>query len=147
MQREIRGIGVSTPVEFKVHDRRYRIKSVEVEVRQGDRTFQVPAESSEWTVRTPKWWKFWSRHVESSATFKASVGRKEIPDLKEGAATLIVTATNDSWGRFFRGGRSQLIKDLPVRFVPPSAEVSDRAALHQSGWLRHGAIQGFPGDG
>ena len=122
-QREIRGIGVSTPVELKVQDLHHRIKSVEVEVRQGDRMFQIPVESSGWVVRTPKWWKFWSRHVESSATFKASVGRKEIPDLKEGSATLIITATNDSWGRFFRGGRSQFIKDLPVRFVPPTAEI------------------------
>jgi murein DD-endopeptidase MepM/ murein hydrolase activator NlpD len=123
MQGEIRGIGVSTPVQFKVQDWRYRIKSVKVEVRQGERTFQVPVESSALAVRKPKWWKFWSWHVGSSATFKASVGRKEIPELKEGSATLIVTATNNSWGRFFRGGRSQLIKDLPVRFAPPSAEV------------------------
>ena len=123
MEGEIRGIGVSTPIQFKVQDLRYRIKSVEVEVRQGERTFQVPVDWSALGVRRTKWWKFWSWHVESSATFKASVGRKEIPELKEGSATLIVTATNNSWGRFFRGGRSQLIKDLPVRFVPPSAEV------------------------
>ena len=32
--REIRGIGVSTPVEVRVHDARYRIKSVTVEIRQ-----------------------------------------------------------------------------------------------------------------
>jgi murein DD-endopeptidase MepM/ murein hydrolase activator NlpD len=123
LQGEIRGIGVSTSVQFKVEDLRYRIKSVEVEVHQGERTFQVPVECSAWAVRTPPWWKFWSHHVESSATFKASVGRKEMPDLKEGSATLIVTATNNSWGRFFRGGQSQLIKDLPVRFVPPRADL------------------------
>ena len=123
MPGAIRGIGVSTPVEFRVHDSRYRIKSVVLEVRQGDRTYQVPMESSAWPVPTSKWWKFWSRHAGSGATFKASVGRKAIPDLKEGSATLIVTATNNSWGRFFRGGQSQLIKDLPVRFVPPRAEV------------------------
>jgi len=123
MQREIKGIGVSTPVELRIRDSRYRIKSVEVEVRQGDRTFQVPVNWSALGVGTVKWWKFWSWHVERSATVAGSVGRKEIPDLKEGSATLIVTATNDSWGRFFRGGRSQLIEDLPVRFVPPTAEV------------------------
>jgi murein DD-endopeptidase MepM/ murein hydrolase activator NlpD len=123
VQGAIRGIGVSTPLELRVHDPHYRLKSVVLEVRQGDRTFQVPMESSAWAVPAVKWWKFWSGHVESSATFKASVGRKEIPDLKEGSATLIVTATNNSWGRFFRGGQSQLIKDLPVRFVPPRAEI------------------------
>ncbi|MGO8734890.1 MAG: M23 family metallopeptidase [Terriglobia bacterium] len=123
MQREIRGIGVSTPVELRIQDLHYRVKSVVVEVQQGGRVFEVPVESSGWAVRTPRWWRFWSRHVESSATFRASVGRKEIPDLKEGSATLIVTARNDSWGRFFRGGQSQLIKDVPVRFVPPRAEV------------------------
>jgi murein DD-endopeptidase MepM/ murein hydrolase activator NlpD len=80
-------------------------------------------ESSGGAVRAPSWWKFWSHHVESSATYTASVGRKEIPDLKEGSARLIVTATNNSWGRFFRGGQSQFIKDLPVRFLPPRAEI------------------------
>jgi len=123
IQGEIRGIGVSTPVQFKVDDLRYRIKSVAVEVHQGERTFQVPVERTAWAVRAPKWWKLWSRHLESRATFKVSVGHKEIPELKEGSATLMVTATNNSWGRFFQGGRSQLIKDLPVRFVPPRAEV------------------------
>jgi murein DD-endopeptidase MepM/ murein hydrolase activator NlpD len=123
MQREIKGIGVSTPVEIRVQDLRHRIKSVRLEVRQGERTYQIPVASSDWVVRAPKWWKFWSRDFENSATFKASVGREEIPDLKEGSATLIITATNNSWARFFRGGRSQLIKDLPVRFVPPSAEL------------------------
>jgi murein DD-endopeptidase MepM/ murein hydrolase activator NlpD len=123
LQGVIRGIGVNTPLELRVHDLHYHLKSVVLEVRQGDRTYQVPMESSAWAVPTSKWWKFWSRHVGSGATFKASVGRKVIPDLKEGSATLIVTATNDSWGRFFRGGQSQFIKDLPVRFVPPRAEV------------------------
>jgi hypothetical protein len=34
-----------------------------------------------------------------------------------------VTAINDSWGRFFHGGRSELDLDLPVRFAPPTIEV------------------------
>ena len=123
MQREVRGIGISTPLEMKVYDAHYRIRSVEVELLQGDRAFQIPVERSGEVVRTTKWWKFWSRRVESSATFTASVGRKQIPDLKEGSARLIVTATNNSWGRFFRGGQSQFSKDLPVRFAPPRAEI------------------------
>jgi len=123
MQPEIRGIGVNTPVDLRVHDSNYRIKSAVVEVRQGDRTFQIPTQGGAEEVREPKWWKFWTRHVESSAILHANVGRKSIPDLKEGSARLTVTATNNSWGRFFRGGQSQLVRDLPVRFMPPRAEV------------------------
>jgi hypothetical protein len=46
-----------------------------------------------------------------------------IPALKEGRATVRITALNDSWGRFFRGGRSEVKLDLPVRFAPPVVEV------------------------
>jgi murein DD-endopeptidase MepM/ murein hydrolase activator NlpD len=123
MQREIRGVGISTPVELQVRDPNYRIKSVTVEIRQGGRSFEAPVESSGLEVHRPKWWKIWSHRVESRATFKATVGRHQMTELKEGTATLVVTATNDSWGRFFRGGRSQLTRDLAVRFVPPTAEV------------------------
>jgi murein DD-endopeptidase MepM/ murein hydrolase activator NlpD len=51
------------------------------------------------------------------------VGRKPIPALQEGKATLEITALNNSWGWFFRGGRARLALDLPVRFVPPRVEV------------------------
>jgi murein DD-endopeptidase MepM/ murein hydrolase activator NlpD len=43
--------------------------------------------------------------------------------LKEGRATLRITAQNDSWGRFFRGGQGELVLDLPVRFMPPQVGV------------------------
>ena len=46
-----------------------------------------------------------------------------IPELKEGRATIRVTALNDSWGRFFRGGESETAIELPVRFAPPQIEV------------------------
>ncbi|MGH9649414.1 MAG: M23 family metallopeptidase, partial [Terriglobales bacterium] len=35
----------------------------------------------------------------------------------------VITAANDSWGRFFRGGRSELALELPVRFTPPQVQV------------------------
>jgi len=120
MQRDIRGIGVSTPVEFRVHDSSYRIKSVAVYVRQGDRTFQIPVETTAESIHLPQWWKLWSRRVESSATYRASVGRKAIPDLKEGSARLIVTATNNSWGRFFRGGQSNSSRIFRYAFSRPA---------------------------
>jgi murein DD-endopeptidase MepM/ murein hydrolase activator NlpD len=69
------------------------------------------------------WWRFWSSRRGSSLTWTVPIGRKDIPDLKEGRAGLRIIAVNDSWGRFFRGGRSELRLDLPVRFAPPQIEV------------------------
>jgi hypothetical protein len=68
-------------------------------------------------------WKFWSPRPVSLTTWAVSVGRDVTPGLKEGRATLRIAAVNDSWGRFFRGGRSELVLDLPVRFIPPQIGV------------------------
>ncbi|HZP00577.1 MAG TPA: M23 family metallopeptidase [Terriglobia bacterium] len=120
---ELKGIGLSTPFEIHVHDGRHRIKTVQVEVRQGGRTFALQGSLTTSSGYTAPWWRFWSRHLEAAGTFRGRVGRREIPDLKEGRATLVISATNDSWGRFFRGGRTEAMLDLPVRFTPPSVEV------------------------
>ena len=74
------------------------------------------------------------------------MGREVIPALKEGHATVRITALNDSWGRFFRGGRSEVVLDLPVRFAPPQIAVLTHAALHQPGRLRYGGLYGFARD-
>ncbi len=116
---QLRGIGQSTPVAFQVTDARHRIKRVEVELRQGGRNFLV----METTLPAPPWWKFWSRADQKTADFETHAGRKQVPELEEGRATLHITAINDSWGRFFRGGRSELWLDLPVRFTPPQVQV------------------------
>jgi murein DD-endopeptidase MepM/ murein hydrolase activator NlpD len=119
LRGQVRGIGQSTPVTFGVSDARHHLKSVTVRLHQGESGFTA----HEATLPTPAWWKFWSKAGEKKAEFSLRLGRKQFPDLKEGRATLHITATNDSWGRFFRGGRSDLTLDLPVRFVPPSVEV------------------------
>jgi murein DD-endopeptidase MepM/ murein hydrolase activator NlpD len=122
LRGQLRGIGQSTPVEFDVGDPRHRVKAVELEIRQGGRAFPVPIVAA--TAEPPTtWWKFWAKRRESRITVQTRIGRKEIPELQEGRATLHITATNDSWGRFFRGGRSELTLDLPVRFTPPQVEV------------------------
>ena len=59
----------------------------------------------------------------SATNWTVLVGREVIPELKEGQATVRITATNDSWGRFFRGGRSETVFDLPVRFSAPQVAV------------------------
>ena len=115
-----KGIGRNTLVEFKVRDAKHRIKTVQVEVSQNGRTYNLPVALGQ--VQTPgRHW--WQRRPESVVGVGVFVGRKQIPDLKEGRATLHLVATNDSWGRFFRGGRTDLAFDLPVRFSPPMVGV------------------------
>ncbi len=119
---KLEGIGQSTPVEFAVRDAQHNIKSIQLEVRQGGRVFAVPVAGV--TTEAPtSWWKFWTKRPVSKTTVQTRVGRKEIADLQEGRATLVIAATNDSWGRFFRGGRSEITLDLPVRFTPPQVQV------------------------
>jgi murein DD-endopeptidase MepM/ murein hydrolase activator NlpD len=125
------GIGRNTLVTFKVRDPKYRIKSVQLEVTQNGRTYNVPVQLGQ--VQTPghHWWQ---RRPESVVGVGVFVGRKSIPELEAGRATLHIAATNDSWGRFFRGGRTDVAFDLPVRFSPPLVEVlSPQHYINQGG--------------
>jgi murein DD-endopeptidase MepM/ murein hydrolase activator NlpD len=120
LKGSLKGIGLNTPVEFEVRDPKYRLKSLQVEIRQGGQTFQVPFTFLSFSVTGPHWW---SRGRGFQADVHARMERKQLPALQEGQATLHITAVNNSWGRFFRGGKSEIWKDLPVRFVPPRIEV------------------------
>jgi len=119
LQGDIKGIGLSTPVNFAVRDARHNLRHVLVEVRQADKSFVL----LDRPLPTPSWWKFWSRVGKRGAEVHIHAGRQEIPELQEGRATLVFVATNDSWGRFFRGGRAETSIEVPVRFAPPSIEV------------------------
>ncbi len=120
LKGQLKGIGQNTPVDFEVRDPKYRLKNLQVEVRQAGKAFQVPFTAVIGSVTGPH---FWSRVPGVQADVHARVGRKQIPALQEGQVTLHVTAVNNSWGHFFRGGKSELLKDLPVRFAPPRVEV------------------------
>jgi len=134
LSRTVKGIGASTPIQFEVRDARYAIKKVQMEVRQEGRSFEVPFMETVFGEGPPSWWRFWAAPKENSWSVMAHVGRHEIPELKEGRATLVISATNDSWGRFFRGGKSEISLDLPVRFAPPQIEVlSTKHYVNQGG--------------
>ena len=117
LEGEVKGIGQSTPLKFEVRDSRHRIKAVQVEVCQRTRTFTVPLDVVTAAPAGTSSWEFWFRHPESRWGVTTQVGRRQIPDLQEGRATLHITALNDSWGDWFRGGRTELSLDLPVRFA------------------------------
>ena len=119
LPRQLKGIGTSTVLDFEVRDSRHTLKRVRVELRQGERRFVV----MDTAFPTPPWWKFWRRGTGTPATFTAHVGRNDIRELQEGRASLYIAATNDSWSRFFRGGRAEILGELPVRFAPPQVQV------------------------
>jgi hypothetical protein len=109
----IAGIGLSRTVKFTVHDPRYRITHVGVAVLQADRVFNAPVTVTETHEK--------SRGFTAEAA--AQVGRREMPQLEQGRATIQLSALNDSWGRFFRGGLRVIKINVPVRFMPPQIEV------------------------
>jgi murein DD-endopeptidase MepM/ murein hydrolase activator NlpD len=120
---KLKGIGQSTSVQFDISDPRHRIKTVQVEIIQNDHIFQVPFHEVSFGEGPLPWWNFWAKPRENSLSVSAMVGRKYLPELQEGRASIHVTAINDSWGRFFRGGKSERTYNLPVRFSPPQVDV------------------------
>jgi murein DD-endopeptidase MepM/ murein hydrolase activator NlpD len=129
----LKGIGANTSVQLEVRDDRYAIKKVQIELRQDGHIFPVPFMETVFG-EPPAAWKFWASSKEHSWSIMAHVSRHEIPELKEGRATLVVTATNNAWGRFFRGGRAETTLELPVRFTPPQVEVlSSKHYVNQGG--------------
>jgi murein DD-endopeptidase MepM/ murein hydrolase activator NlpD len=119
----VKGLGQSTPLEIEVRDAEHGIRKVTVEVRQGGKSLVVVPQVTRSERAPHPWWQFWKSALPSSLTLSARAGRREIPELQEGRATLVITAVNDSWGRLFRGGQSTLTLELPVRFTPPRLEV------------------------
>jgi murein DD-endopeptidase MepM/ murein hydrolase activator NlpD len=124
LERHIQGIGVNTPLSFEIRDTSYEIKKIQVQILQNGKTFAMPlAQVTNLTPPSRAGWRFWRSKPSTSLRVSARVGRKQAPELQEGHATLVITAVNDSWGRFFRGGKASLRMDLPVRFAPPQVDV------------------------
>jgi len=134
LKGDIKGIGAATLVQFEVSDARHRIRKIELTVRQDSRSYSVPLEQMQFGEGPRPWWKLWAPLRENSVSVMATVGRKTLPELHEGRASLDIVATNDSWGRFFRGGRREVTRDLPVRLTPPHADVlSTHHYINQGG--------------
>ncbi|MGH9350800.1 MAG: M23 family metallopeptidase [Terriglobia bacterium] len=108
------GIGLNSAVRFSVHDASHRITRVTVEVGQNGKWYEAPVTGK----AVPA-----AKNAGYTVEATAQVGRRAIPQLVQGRAEIRVTAQNDSWGRFFRGGRAVLSLSVPVRFMPPQVEV------------------------
>jgi murein DD-endopeptidase MepM/ murein hydrolase activator NlpD len=114
---QIRGIGISRSVKFVVRDSHYRITHVGIAILQNGHEFPASV-----TV-TPAPGAGKGQKTRFAVDASAQVGRREMPQLQQGEATIQVTARNNSWGRFFRGGRRVFSLSVPVRFMPPQVEV------------------------
>lgn len=121
VQKIPKGLGRKTELIVNASDARHNLKTLTVELVQDGKVIH----QSNLVITPPPHhgWEFWSPRPVSMTKWDVLVGREVAPELKEGHATVRITARNDSWGRFFRGGRSEVDLDLPVRFAPPQVDV------------------------
>ena len=119
----VKALGKSTELRVEVSDPRHRIKAVSIRVEQKGKAFKLPVAVAVAHPPGPPWWKFWASRPVSRWTVTARAGQQELPALHQGHARIVITAVNNSWGRFFRGGRSVMVLRLPVRFSPPQIYV------------------------
>jgi len=120
LQNQPKGLGQSTQLVIEARDTRHNVRQISLAVSQNGRVLYGAALGA--SAGPVHWWKFWS-HPPSLLNWTAPLNRKLMPGLTEGSATLEISATNDSWGRFFRGGRSVVTLSLPVRFTAPQIAV------------------------
>ncbi len=121
LPKPLKGLGQRTELFVSAKDAKHNLKTLSVEVVQDGQV--IHQSSLVISARPHRWWKFWSEGPVSATTWRVLVGHEVAPALKEGRATVRITARNDSWGRFFRGGQSQVALDLPVRYAAPEIEV------------------------
>jgi murein DD-endopeptidase MepM/ murein hydrolase activator NlpD len=121
VEKTPKGLGQKTQLALEARDAKHNLKTLTVEVVQNGQV--VHQANMVFSIGPHRWWRFWPGGPVSKATWTVPVGREVIPELKEGRATVRIAALNDSWGRFFRGGRSEVALELPVRFAPPQVEV------------------------
>ena len=120
VKNQPKGLGQNSQLTIEARDAHHNVHLISIEVLQNGRLLHRVRTGA--SVRPAHWWRVGSRPA-SVFNWTVPLGRSIIPNLTEGQVTIGITATNDSWGRFFRGGQSRLTLNLPVRFTPPRIEV------------------------
>ena len=116
-----KGLGQRAELVVEARDPKHNIKALALEIVQDGKILRQ--DQMILSARPRRWWRFWPGGPVSRAVWTVPVGREAVPGLKEGRVTVRITARNDSWGRFFRGGRGDIKLELPVRFAPPQVAV------------------------
>jgi murein DD-endopeptidase MepM/ murein hydrolase activator NlpD len=125
---ELPGIGPRTPIAVRLSEPRRGLGRVRAELVQGE----LRVELGEQEHRPRPFWAFWGPRTATSE-MRLEVGRSTVPGLREGTATLRVTAERAStWLRRPAPATREL--ELPVRLVPPSLAVrSSQVYVAQGG--------------
>jgi murein DD-endopeptidase MepM/ murein hydrolase activator NlpD len=117
IESDLPGIGNSTWITVTVEEPKRGLGDVEVQLVQGERVELLG--SVEHTPLEP--WKLWGPR-DSSTELRVEVGRSKIDGLKEGDATIRVTAARaGAWLRRPEPAAEELT--LPVKLRPPSLGV------------------------
>jgi murein DD-endopeptidase MepM/ murein hydrolase activator NlpD len=114
---QLPGIGPRTPITVRVSEPRRGLGAVRVELLQGELSVALAEEA-----HTPRpFWAFWGPRTPSRE-LALEVGRTTVPGLREGEATIRVTAERaPTWLR--RPAAAVAERVLPVRLVPPALAV------------------------
>jgi murein DD-endopeptidase MepM/ murein hydrolase activator NlpD len=117
LEADLPGIGNSTWITITVEEPKRGLGNVEVAFVQGERIEILG--SVDHTPLPP--WKFWGER-DATAQMRLQVGRATLEGLKEGEATIRVTAARaGAWLR--RPGPSTEELTLPVKLRPPTLHV------------------------
>ena len=111
------GLGVATPVQVTVQAPARGVSTVAVELVQGESTWPL----AEIEAKPRPWWRFWGEYTPEK-TLDLTVGRQQLPELREGEATIrVIAGRAPTWLRPPAPVVTE--KTLPVRLRPPSLDL------------------------
>ncbi len=120
IEQGLPAIGKSTPLTVQIDEPGRGLGTLKVELVQGERSETLLEEEH---IQLPPW-KFWGPRVEQKR-FELTVGRQHQDWLKEGSASLRVTAGRaPAW--ISRPDPAVEELELPVRLRPPTLSISSR---------------------
>jgi len=124
---DLPGIGKRTPVHVRIEEPARGLGDVRIEFVQGERVELLSARSH---VPLPPW-QFWGERQQSDV-FDLEVGSRTLKKLKEGPATIRVTANRaSSWLRYPPPVVRELT--LEVKLRPPGLQVLSRQTYVKQG--------------
>jgi len=127
IEADLPGIGKLTPVQVRVEEPARGLGDVRIEFVQGERVELLSARSH---VPLPPW-QYWGERQQTDV-FDLEVGSRSLKKLKEGPATIRVTADRaSSWLRYPPPAVRELT--LEVKLRPPGLQVLSRQTYVKQG--------------